>query len=67
LGPSNDLLVTSVTAQDPEFKPVQARVGRQRLALIPFAESVFSEHVGFACNPRMERIKSPPVVVVEIR
>ncbi len=39
---------------------------RQRLALVPFAQPVLSEHVGLARDQRMERIESQPVVVVEI-
>jgi hypothetical protein len=41
-------IVTSISTQRSELKPVQGRVGRQRLALVPFPKSVLSDYVGFA-------------------
>ena len=41
-------------------------MGRQRLALVPFAQPVLSKHVGLARDQRMERIESQPIVIVEV-
>ena len=41
-------------------------MGRQRLAPVLLAEPVLAEHVGLACQERMERVEPQSVVVVEV-